>query len=39
MRNESIYEVSKPYLKFVTDGWMEGRTDRQAESNITKLGA
>ena len=27
---ESIYEISKPYLKFVTDE----RTDRQAQSNM-----
>ena len=27
---ESIYEISKPYLKVVTDG----RTEEQAQSNI-----
>ena len=27
---ESIYEISKPYLKFVTDG----RTDGRAQSNM-----
>ena len=35
---KSVFEISKPYLKFVTDerrdGRMDGRTDGQAQSNV-----
>ena len=31
---KSIYEISKPYLKLVTDGWTDARTDGQAQSNM-----
>ena len=31
---KSIYEITKPYLKFVMDGRMDRSTDRQAQSNM-----
>ena len=31
---ESIYEISKPYLKLVMDGLTDARTDGQAQSNM-----
>ena len=31
---ESIYEISKPYLKFETDGRTDGHTDGHAKSNM-----
>ena len=31
---ESIHEISKPDLKFVTDGRTDARTDGQAKSNM-----